>query len=49
MGCVVIGIGCFILGGLFGVIGLALCIASKNTEIQIEELEKTKKEEDMAE
>lgn len=33
---ILVGIGCFILGGIVGVITMGLCVASSNSRVELE-------------
>ena len=41
---IVVGIGCFILGGIVGVITMGLCVASHNSSLELENRQKEDKE-----
>lgn len=44
MGYVIVGGVCLLIGATIGIFTLALCVASKNTEMSIENMEKEDKE-----
>lgn len=37
---ILVGIGCFILGGIVGVIIMGLCVASSNSRVELENRQK---------
>lgn len=41
---ILVGIGCFILGGIVGVITMGLCVASSNSRVELENRQKEDKE-----
>ena len=41
---ILVGIGCFILGGIVGVITMGLCVASHNSSLELENRHKGEKE-----
>lgn len=41
---ILVGIGCFILGGIAGVITMSLCVASSNSRAELENRQKEDKE-----
>lgn len=41
---ILVGIGCFILGGIVGVITMGLCVASSNSRVELESRQKEDKE-----
>lgn len=41
---ILVGIGCFILGGVVGVIAMGLCVASSNRSVELEDRQREDKE-----
>ncbi len=41
---ILVGIGCFVLGGIVGVIAMGLCVASSNSSVELENKQKEDKE-----
>lgn len=41
---ILVGIGCFILGGIVEVITMGLCVASSNSSVELENRQKEDKE-----
>lgn len=41
---ILVGIGCFILGGIVGVIIMGLCVTSSNSRVELENRQKEDKE-----
>lgn len=40
---ILVGIGCFVLGGIVGVIAMSLCVASSNSSVELENRQKEDK------